>query len=106
MEKKKLLLHACCAPCTSGVLWQLEDYDLSCFYYNPNISPEKEYKFREEELERFLKNFNIPLYSIPILYSGRKMHFPGGYTLRIPAAGKTAVLCRQPRKTDYRTAQI
>ena len=64
MEKKKLLLHACCAPCTSGVLWQLEDYDLSCFYYNPNISPEKEYKFREEELERFLKNFNIPLYSI------------------------------------------
>lgn len=61
MDKKKLLLHCCCAPCTSGVLWQLEDYDVTCFYYNPNISPKSEYEFREKELEKFLKNFDIPL---------------------------------------------
>jgi len=64
MEKKKLLLHSCCAPCTSGVLWQLNDYDITCFYYNPNIFPKSEYEFRKEELEKFLKNFNVPMVSI------------------------------------------
>lgn len=62
MEKKKLLLHCCCAPCTSGVLWQLEDFDISCFYYNPNIAPKEEYEFRKQELEKFLKNFDIPMF--------------------------------------------
>ena len=58
---KKLLLHCCCAPCTSGVLWQLEDYDTTCFYYNPNISPVSEYNFRAEELKRYLGIMNKDL---------------------------------------------
>lgn len=51
---RRLLLHCCCAPCTSGVLWQLEDYDVTCFYYNPNISPKSEHDFRADELKRYL----------------------------------------------------
>lgn len=54
--KPSLLLHACCAPCSSYVLEYLSEYfDISIYYYNPNISPEKEYVFRLEELSRLLK---------------------------------------------------
>lgn len=54
--KPSLLLHACCAPCSSYVLEYLSKYfDISLYYYNPNISPKKEYVFRLEELSRLLK---------------------------------------------------
>ncbi len=40
----RLLLHACCAPCSSYVLEYLADYfDITVYYYNPNISPEDEF---------------------------------------------------------------
>ena len=43
----KLLLHSCCAPCSSYVLEYLSDYfDITVFYYNPNIFPESEYTKR------------------------------------------------------------
>ena len=43
-EKPSLLLHSCCAPCSSYVLEYLAPYFTICdFYYNPNISPKKEY---------------------------------------------------------------
>ena len=54
--KPSLLLHACCAPCSSYVLEYLSRYfDISLYYFNPNISPKKEYIFRLKELSRFLK---------------------------------------------------
>ena len=53
--KKKLLIHSCCAPCSSYVLEYLSQYfEITDFFYNPNISPEKEYEKREEELERLI----------------------------------------------------
>ena len=43
----KLFLHACCAPCSSYVLEYLSDYfEITVFFYNPNISPEEEYRKR------------------------------------------------------------
>ena len=64
-EKPKLLLHACCGPCSSYVLEYLNRFfDITIFYYNPNIHPEAEYTRRLEELEEFLpkfsKNFENP----------------------------------------------
>ena len=51
----KLLLHACCAPCSSYVLEYLTEYfDIILYYYNPNISPESEYKYRLNELQRLI----------------------------------------------------
>ena len=48
-----LLLHSCCAPCSSYVLEYLSRYfRITCYYYNPNISPEQEYRFRVSELKR------------------------------------------------------
>ena len=47
----RLLLHSCCAPCSSYVLEYLSDYfSITLLYYNPNISPQKEYEERIREL--------------------------------------------------------
>lgn len=52
----RLLLHACCAPCSSYVLEYLSRYfDITVFYYNPNISPESEYRYRVGELVRLVR---------------------------------------------------
>ena len=51
-----LLLHACCAPCSSYVLEYLSEYfHITLYFYNPNIAPEEEYRKREEELERLCR---------------------------------------------------
>ena len=56
---KSLLLHACCAPCSSSVLMRLITFfNVTIFYYNPNINTEKEYKKREKELERLVSVYN------------------------------------------------
>ena len=53
--RKRLLLHACCAPCSSYVLEYLTKYfDIDLFYYNPNISPYSEYEKRISELKRLV----------------------------------------------------
>jgi len=60
--KKKLLLHICCAGCGVYVSQVLnKEYDLTLFFYNPNIFPEEEYKKREEEVRNLAKRFNLKL---------------------------------------------
>ena len=50
-----LLLHSCCAPCSSYVLEYLSQYfEITVFYYNPNIYPETEYRERAREQERLI----------------------------------------------------
>lgn len=59
--KPTLLLHACCAPCSSYVLEYLSKFfDITLFFFNPNISPESEYKFRLNELERLIGEMPLP----------------------------------------------
>ena len=54
-EKPTLLLHACCAPCASAVLETLTPYfDVTVYFYNPNISPIDEYQMRLYEMKRYL----------------------------------------------------
>lgn len=54
-ETPSLLLHSCCAPCSSYVLEYLSRYfGITIFYYNPNISEEREYKKRVEEQKRLI----------------------------------------------------
>lgn len=54
----RLLLHSCCAPCSSYVLETLTPYfDITILYYNPNIEPFEEYLYRKEEEIRFIKEF-------------------------------------------------
>ena len=57
--KKRLLLHSCCAPCSSHVISYLTNFfDITIFYYNPNISPIEEYDKRKEEQIRLIKEID------------------------------------------------
>ena len=54
----KLLIHSCCAPCSSYCLELLSQYfEVTVFYYNPNIYPPEEYTMRVAEQDRFVKEF-------------------------------------------------
>ena len=56
----KLLLHSCCAPCSSYVLEYLSQYfSITVFFYNPNLHPEQEYQKRLNEQKRFIEQFPV-----------------------------------------------
>ncbi len=58
--KPKLLLHVCCAPCSSHVFEYIKDYfDITAYFYNPNIIGEDEFIHRESELKRFINEFGL-----------------------------------------------
>ena len=51
----RLFLHACCAPCSSYVMEYLSQYfEITIFFYNPNIAPEEEYAHRVAEIRRLI----------------------------------------------------
>ncbi len=57
-QVRRLLLHSCCAPCSSYCIEYLSKHmDVTVFYYNPNISEDSEYRKRVEEQKRFIKEF-------------------------------------------------
>ncbi|MBQ7885095.1 MAG: epoxyqueuosine reductase QueH [Clostridia bacterium] len=59
-NKPKLLLHSCCAPCSSAVLTRVcEHFDVTVVYYNPNIFPQEEYLLRKNEQIKLLKKLNV-----------------------------------------------
>ena len=58
-ETNKILLHSCCAPCSSYVISFLSNYfDITILYYNPNISPKEEYEKRKKEQIKLIKKLN------------------------------------------------
>ena len=58
---KKIILHACCAPCASYPIKKLieDNYEPVVFFYNPNIFPYKEYEIRRLELKQYCKQLNL-----------------------------------------------
>ncbi len=59
-EKKKLLLHSCCAPCSTACIERLSPFfNLTVYYYNPNIDGVEEYNKRAREQERFCSGVNV-----------------------------------------------
>ena len=111
----KLLLHSCCGPCSSYVLEYLSKYfDITVFFYNPNISPKEEYLKRVEAQRRIVEMmpFTNPVKLIVCDYNESEFYnavkgfesYPEGgarcplcFTLRL---GKTAEAARD-MKFDY-----
>lgn len=59
-EGSTLLLHACCAPCSSACLERLSNFfKITIIYYNPNITEEEEYLKRLEELKNFIQKIKV-----------------------------------------------
>lgn len=60
-RRPRLLLHACCAPCSSYCVPYLAGpFDTTVYFYNPNIAPKAEYDFRLSELRRLLAEMPLP----------------------------------------------
>ena len=58
--KKKILIHACCAPCSSEVIDFLKDiFDITILYYNPNIYPQEEYEKRYDQFTLLPYQFDL-----------------------------------------------
>ena len=70
-EKPTVLLHACCGPCSTSCVERLcEDYSVTLYYYNPNITDREEYLLRRDTLLQFIRLFNEEhkdLYSVGYL---------------------------------------
>ena len=59
---KKLLLHSCCGPCSTQVIDFLKnDYDITIYYYNPNIDTDEEYQHRLSEQKRYCQIVGAPV---------------------------------------------
>lgn len=68
-KRPRLLLHCCCAPCSTAVLKKLhEGFDITVFYYNPNIDTLKEHDLRAHELQDFIKASGLALDAVIIPY--------------------------------------
>ena len=116
----KLLLHSCCAPCSSYVLEYLSDYfEITVFYYNPNIFPESEYTKRILEQQMLIQDMKVkyPISFLAGSYEREKFyeiaagleHLKEGgercfkcYELRLEEAAKIA----QEGEFDYFTTTL
>ena len=59
--KEKVLLHSCCGPCSTAVIERLKaDYDVTVFYFNPNIHPLEEYERRKIEQQKVCEILDVP----------------------------------------------
>lgn len=58
--RPRILLHTCCAPCSTYVIKKLEDdYKVTSYFYNPNIHPKEEYTKRKEEMKAYAERLHI-----------------------------------------------
>lgn len=59
LSRPSLLLHSCCGPCSTSVIERLApDYEITVFFYNPNITDEEEYEKRKETQLLFIEKYN------------------------------------------------
>lgn len=72
-DRKKLVLHSCCAPCSSHVLTLLSDiFDVTILFDNPNIYPEEEYNKRYNELVFLIEKMNLQIPVIQVDYNHQR----------------------------------
>ena len=73
--KPKLLLHSCCAPCSSYVITYLKPYfDITILYYNPNIYPEEEYQKRLQTQKEIIEKMELKVEILEIGYDLSLIH--------------------------------
>lgn len=95
-----LLLHSCCAPCSSYVLEYLSDYfEITVFYYNPNIYPEEEYTKRVEEQKHLIANMptRYPVHLIEGKFDPKEFYDAVRGLEKIPEGGERCHACFQLR---------
>jgi predicted adenine nucleotide alpha hydrolase (AANH) superfamily ATPase len=93
-KRLRLLLHCCCAPCSTAVLQRLNEcFDISVYYYNPNIDNLEEHNLRARELEHFVGESGLAKECIIIPYEP-KVYFEAIHGLeKEPEGGLRCEIC-------------
>jgi hypothetical protein len=95
-----LLLHSCCAPCSSYCLEYLSEYfKITVFYYNPNIYPEEEYYKRVEEQKEFIRRFpaRYPIGFVEGNYDKERFYDMAKGLENVPEGGERCFRCYELR---------
>lgn len=93
-EKPKLLLHACCAPCSSYVLEYLhERFQITLYFFNPNIAPEEEYRYRADELKRLVREMELDIEIIEEEYDPKPFYELAKGLEHLPERGERCRKC-------------
>lgn len=109
-ERKSLLLHSCCAPCSSAVLEKLQKiFEITVFFYNPNISEAEEYRKRVEEQKRLILEFNqknpdCPIQIVEADYEPQEFYAIAKGLEQCPEGGERCFRCYALRLE--KTAQV
>lgn len=106
-EKKekipRLFLHSCCAPCSSYVLEYLSQYfEITVFFYNPNISPREEYEKRVEEIRRMISQMTFihPVSFVEGLYRPLDFYHMAKGLEEVPEGGERCFKCYRLRMEE------
>lgn len=106
-RRPKLLLHACCAPCSSATLERLAGhFELSILYYNPNIYPPEEFGKRVEEQKKLIRELPMKN-SVSFLegpYEPERFYEMAKGLERVPEGGERCFRCYRLRLEE--TAQM
>lgn len=92
----RLLLHSCCAPCSSYVLEYLSEwFEIEDFFYNPNISPQEEYQFRADELTRLIREMPLPhpVHFVEGRYDPERFYEMARGLEQVPEGGERCLRC-------------
>ena len=95
-----LLLHSCCAPCSSYVLEYLSQFfEITVFYYNPNITMSEEYRHRTEELKRLLREMPLerPVRLLEGSYQPERFYEVTQGLEQLPEGGERCFRCYELR---------
>jgi len=96
----RLLLHSCCAPCSSYVMEYLSEYfEITVFFYNPNIYPPEEYEMRVKEEERLIKEmpFRHPVRLVEGTYDPERFYAAAKGLEKEPEGGRRCEKCYELR---------
>ncbi len=97
-EKPSLLLHACCAPCSSHTLLYLYDYfNITVYFFNPNIAPESEYIYRKNELKRLVSELGLYVKIIDEDYDSAPFYALAKGLENLPERGERCQKCIEYR---------
>ena len=106
-KRPSLMLHSCCAPCSSYVLEYLNKYfDITVFYYNPNISPEKEYIHRVEEIKRLINEMCPQVSFLEGKYEPERFYEMAKGLEQEPERGKRCLKCYRMRLEETAKAAL
>ena len=99
----RLLLHSCCAPCSSYVLEYLSRYfEITVFYYNPNIYPPEEFGKRVEEQKRLIAQLPAehPISFLDGPYEPERFYEMARGLEQVPEGGERCFKCYRLRLTE------